>query len=117
MTKLIDGAALLLYCGIIFGLSAQESLPVPQLFDFQDKLIHAGAYFVMGLFSWRAFRHLGLQSGNLALLVILFCSIYGISDEWHQFYVPGRSASVWDWLADTLGAFLAVKVIQKLDLS
>lgn len=40
-------------------------------------------------------------------MVILFCSLYGISDEWHQSFVVGRSSDVLDWLADTSGAVLA----------
>ncbi len=117
MTKIIDWSALVGYCGLIFWLSAQETLPVPQVFNFQDKLIHAAAYYVMGVFSWRAFRYLGMQARHLALLSILFCSFYGVSDEWHQSFVTGRSSSVWDWLADTLGACLAAGSIQKLQLS
>jgi VanZ family protein len=40
------------------------------------------------------------------LLLVLVSSLYGVIDEVHQFYVPGRDCNVWDWLADTLGAFL-----------
>lgn len=58
MAKLLDWSALLAYCGLIFGLSAQETLPVPEVFDFQDKFLHLGAYCVMGIFSWRAFSGL-----------------------------------------------------------
>jgi VanZ family protein len=36
----------------------------------------------------------------------LAASLYGIIDETHQYFVPGRDCNVWDWLADTLGAFL-----------
>lgn len=114
MSKLMDWSALIGYCGLIFWLSAQETLPVPQVFNFQDKLIHAAAYFVMGVFSWRAFRQTGLQPRHLAILSILFCSLYGISDEWHQYFVPGRSSSVWDWLADTLGAAMAAGLLLRL---
>jgi VanZ family protein len=30
--------------------------------------------------------------------------VYGASDEFHQRFVPGRTADVLDWLADSLGA-------------
>jgi VanZ family protein len=33
-------------------------------------------------------------------------SAYGILDEVHQFFVPGRDCNVWDWIADTLGAVI-----------
>ena len=32
----------------------------------------------------------------------------GALDEWHQFYVPGRDASVFDWMADAAGTGVAV---------
>lgn len=116
MIKLFDGLALLGYCGVIFWLSAQESLPMPMVFEFQDKLHHGAAYFVMGLFSWRFFRHYALNRHHLLLVSGLFCSLYGISDEFHQSFVPGRDTSGWDWLADTLGGFLAVGVLHQLML-
>jgi VanZ family protein len=39
---------------------------------------------------------------------VLIASLYGASDELHQYFVPGRSAEVADWVADTLGALVAV---------
>eukprot|EP01035_Chromulina_nebulosa_P049365 gene49365-67042_t len=39
---------------------------------------------------------------------VLAASADGVSDEWHQSVVPGRSVEVADWLADTLGAAVAV---------
>ena len=41
---------------------------------------------------------------------ILIVSVFGASDEWHQSFTPGRSATVADWVADTLGAGLAAAV-------
>jgi VanZ family protein len=39
---------------------------------------------------------------------LLVVSAYGASDEWHQSFVPGRSTDVRDWIADTIGAALAI---------
>jgi VanZ family protein len=77
------------------------------MFDSQDKLIHATAYAVMAWLFWGTWKP--ALAGNISLLAILavvFCSAYGGSDEWHQSFVQGRDASVYDWLADTAGAFL-----------
>jgi VanZ family protein len=41
-------------------------------------------------------------------LAILIVSVFGMTDEWHQSFTPGRSVEFDDWLADTLGATLAV---------
>jgi len=108
MTKIFDVCLLLLYCLFIYWLSDQQSLPAPMWFEFQDKIYHAGAYFIMAAFVWRSFRHIINTPIVLALISILFCSLYGVSDEWHQSFVEGRSSDVMDWLADTSGAALAV---------
>ncbi|WGS87077.1 VanZ family protein [Methylomonas sp. UP202] len=106
-----DWTALAAFCGLIFWLSAQASLPVKMHFEFQDKVQHALAYFVMALFSWRAFRHRLVERRWLALVSVAYCSVYGISDEWHQSFVPGREPGVGDWLADSLGAALAAVLL------
>ncbi len=43
-----------------------------------------------------------------ALLVIILTGLYGAVYELHQSFVPGRDASVFDWLADVLGAVAGV---------
>ncbi|UTY25155.1 hypothetical protein E4N78_07050 [Treponema denticola] len=48
------------------------------------------------------------KAQKYVLLVICITVLYGLSDEIHQYFVPNRSSSVYDLLADALGAFLAV---------
>lgn len=110
----LDYLYLIAYCTLIYWLSGQKSLPAPQWFSFQDKIHHAAAYAGMAFFSWRSLRHFIQSSVMLAVAVIVFCSFYGASDEWHQSFVPGRDASAGDWLADTLGAGMAVALMYKL---
>ncbi len=100
------------YCGLIYWFSGQSHLPVPDVFHMQDKLIHAAAYAVMALLFWQAW-HRRMPKLWLVWMTVLFCSMYGISDEWHQSFVPGRDASVFDWLADTMGAFLLTMALYK----
>jgi VanZ family protein len=114
MIKFADSMVLLLYCGLIFWLSNQPWLAAPSLFENQDKLHHLGAYFIMGILAWRNFRHFLRTPALLAAISVTFCSLYGISDEWHQSFVEGRNSDLIDWLADTLGASLAVLSIHYL---
>lgn len=95
----------------IFILSAQSSLPLPPTpFFSPDKVAHFIAYgalaFALALWfpvaSWKA------HPFRTAFLVVLLTSLYGASDEAHQYFVPGRDTSVGDWVADTLGAIVAV---------
>lgn len=114
MLKIFDNLALVFYCAVIFWLSHQPSLPLPMLFEFQDKLHHFTAYFLMGVLAWRANRHFVKPPSTLAIVSIVFCSLYGISDEWHQSFVEGRTSDAWDWVADTIGASTALLAITRL---
>jgi VanZ family protein len=108
MIKIPDFTLLFFYCLFIYWLSDQPSLPAPMWFEHQDKLYHAGAYSIMGLLAWRSFKHLVSSPIILALLSIAFCSLYGLSDEWHQSFVAGRESDSVDWFADSSGAGLAI---------
>jgi len=39
--------------------------------------------------------------------------LYGATDEWHQLFVEGREVDALDWLADCLGATLALEFYKK----
>ncbi|MGZ5007220.1 MAG: VanZ family protein [Methylobacter sp.] len=114
MTKSLNFTLLSLYCAFIYWLSDQPTLPVPDLFSVQDKVLHAGAYFIMAVLAWRGFKQLGYSPIILVWLTITFCSLYGVSDEWHQSFVEGRTPDVADWLADTVGAGLAAFLAYRL---
>jgi hypothetical protein len=43
-----------------------------------------------------------------AWVAVLLVSLFGLTDEWHQSFTPGRMVEVADWVADTLGAIMAV---------
>ena len=114
MYKVIDFCNLFFYCTLIYWLSNQESLPTPHWFSFEDKLHHTAAYAVMAFLAWRSFRHrINNKPIILALVTLGFCSLYGVSDEWHQSFVVGRYSSVGDWIADTLGAAIACVALLK----
>jgi len=109
MNHLYRSLPALAWMGLIFFLSAQPKLPeVIFLFDGIDKLFHAGAYGVLGLLVSYA---LGVSSRRAALVAVALSSLYGASDELHQYFVPGRSCDVFDWLADTSGAAVAVAML------
>jgi VanZ family protein len=113
MIKIFDILALLFYCAIIYWFSSQSSLPLTMLFEYQDKLHHTAAYFIMGILAWRNFRHFVKPPFILAVVSIAFCSLYGITDEWHQSFVEGRQEDSLDWVADTFGATLAMLLLER----
>jgi VanZ family protein len=90
--------------GLIFWASSRSTLAEPELgIANLDKLEHFSVY---GLLATLLVR---LGRGSRAVwLALLAASLYGASDEWHQSFVPGRTCDVFDWLADTTGAALAI---------
>lgn len=110
--------ALILWMGIIFALSAQERLPQPDLgFIWQDKVQHAAAYAVLAFLTFSAaalLRRLRRSGVMLFGITLAWAALYGLSDEWHQSFVPGRDASALDWLADVIGAAIALLALSLL---
>jgi VanZ family protein len=99
-----------LYAGVIFYLSAQshpeEQLPSFLLKDVSDKVLHAVEYGILALLCYRALRWAAgpAVARQAVVLAIVTASVYGITDEAHQLFVPFRESSWQDWLADTIGA-------------
>ena len=93
----------------IFVLSHQpaKNLPLPALPGI-DKLAHMAIYGLLAATLIRAFsqRMRQFRPGRVVTIVVLWCLVYGISDEFHQSFIPTRSVSGLDVLADTVGALL-----------
>jgi VanZ family protein len=102
-----------LYGALIFYLSSlshpEEKLPGFVFVELSDKLLHMIEYGVLALLCYRAFRWAaGPQAAAYAtVLAIVATSLYGMTDEVHQAFVPLRESSVRDWIADTAGAVIA----------
>ncbi len=109
-----DFCGLLLYCAVIYWLSSQPQQPVQIHFSHQDKVLHAIAFMIMAVLVWRCFRHFDIGIRSRFGFSLLFCSLYGLADEWHQSFIPGRQTDIADWLADTTGAALCLFMLYKL---
>jgi VanZ family protein len=100
----------MVYAGLIFLLSSFAHFPeeVPPFAGY-DKLAHFIEYYFFGILICRWL----LNKKNLfvrrhALFITLLVGMcYGISDEWHQSFVPGRVASIWEALFDAVGILAA----------
>ena len=101
-----------LYAGAIFFLSAQshpeDQLPSFLLKDVSDKVLHAVEYGILALLCYRAFRWAAgpAVAQQAVVLAIVTASVFGVTDEMHQAFVPLRDVSWQDWLADTIGAII-----------
>jgi len=102
----------IVYCAAIF---IQSSFPTTEqlpAWPFLDKILHVTAYTLLGFLVFRA-----LATGRMAnkpilalIISILFAGLYGVSDEWHQSFVPGRSPEAADALADLIGGIIGASL-------
>jgi len=105
--RLLRLLPIILYCIGIFFLSGL-SKPPDAVSWMPDKIGHLILYAGLGWLVAREIQHYGVGSSRLILIgSAIFCLLYGITDELHQYFVPGRSAEIGDLLADTAGGFLA----------
>lgn len=92
--------------GIIFWLSSRPKPPFSWLadsVDWGDKLGHALIYAVLGALLWPAYSNVR-QRAKRIVRVLAAAAAYGLVDEIHQLFVPGRSFDLVDLAADAVGA-------------
>lgn len=123
MKRIILRLPALIIMGISWYLSSGtiDSMPIPSV---SDKIVHLVCFAGLG-FTWtwwfpkedwlaKPWKHI--------LYVTLVVAVYGVMDEVHQYFVPGRYASVLDWAADAAGGllggtagFIGAKLLQRFD--
>lgn len=89
------------WAGVIFWLSSQPGSALPGRFP--PEVGHFGAYFILAALLYGAL-HADGRHGRAIVIAIAVASVYGVSDEFHQSFVPMRTPDVADWVMDTFGA-------------
>ena len=109
-------AGVTIYCGAIFHLSSMPSPPFEPPFPFFDKVAHfflfggLGALVAIGLH--KASRE--YSSATRVVVPMVFCFLYGLSDEIHQLVTPERMYDLADLAADVLGAAVAAGLVSHI---
>ena len=108
MKRLLLWVPAVAYMALIFFASSMPGDEVPAIL--WDKLEHLLAYAVLGILFL-----VPLTAGQLSKLTamtgavaVLLSTLYGVVDEVHQSFTPGRFPDVRDLFADALGAALGV---------
>ena len=103
------------YSAVIYAFSSMSSPPQPVVIrgrleaDVISSIEHLIEYAVYGLLLITAFRSLGGRyAQNAPPLAILAATLYGATDELHQYFVPDRECSIADLGVDFIGASLGV---------
>jgi len=120
-TLLVRWGPVLLWMGVIFVFSAQPTLPRHPNDTIElltKKSGHLVEYAMLALLLRRALAAPDKptfwdQKGFLATLQAglwpwVIAVLYAASDEFHQWFVPGRAARIVDVLIDSVGACLAL---------
>ncbi len=107
-------AAVIAWMGVIFFLSSRPDLPnfAPGLPGLEELGGHLTAYGVLAGLLWWALR--GSRVRYPATWALVLAVAYGVSDEFHQSFVPGRDMSVSDLMVDLLGAGVALLLLTLL---
>lgn len=116
MKNVLRWGPVIVWMGIIFYLSHQPATSLEKMLPYFNRLFpsmqsfnwgHFLAYFILGLCMLLA---LGSKFNHWKgkIVVVIVCTLYGITDEVHQLYVEGRHFDVADIRNDAIGAALAM---------
>jgi len=95
---------------VIFGFSSLPGSAIPGSVADYSPVAHFVEYAVLGGLVVFALGPRGFVL-RFALLALLVCSLYAVSDEFHQSFTPGRTPDPVDWATDTIGAGVAIAAL------
>lgn len=95
--------ASVLWAVVILGITSVPGTAIPAGPEIPglDKVVHATMYGVLGYLVGGA---LAGEAGLAWVVAMAMIAAMAAGDEWHQEWIPGRSADVFDWVADVAGA-------------
>lgn len=114
-----DVVPLLLWMGLIFWLSSRSVLVTIEG-EATEKLFyksaHMAAYGVLAWCWWRVLSVTRQTDWPVLGWAFIFTVLYAVSDEVHQWYVPGRHGQLADVLFDAGGALAMILLIRRVRL-
>lgn len=108
----------LIWMVVIFGLSHQTGSDLNSYLPWVQRLMpwlnsfdmgHFVSYFILACLIWWAMASHRLIA---SFIVVLICILYGITDEYHQSFIAGRTPDLLDIRNDTIGALIAMVVVR-----
>jgi VanZ family protein len=79
--------------------------------------MHLFAYLIFGLtLIYGIYKSVNLSSIKEFLILFSCGSVYAITDEIHQYFVPGRTCDIFDILADITGIVLSYFIFYLLNI-
>lgn len=75
------------------------------------ELMHGVVYFVLAIFAELTVIGAINKKHDSVIITFIFCIFYGLTDEIHQLFVPGRSFQIIDLIMDASGALIAIVLV------
>lgn len=96
--KILIWLPVLLWMGLIFFMSSQTGLAGPAWISVTGHIVEYGV--LAGLFYFAFARTAGVDPFWIIIFTVILATAYGVTDEWHQSFVPGRVPDIMDVLTD-----------------
>lgn len=75
------------------------------------KSAHFCSYFILGILAFLIAKETFGFNKKTIIISVIFCMLYACTDEFHQYFVSGRSASIIDVMIDTCGSLLSTSIL------
>jgi VanZ family protein len=73
--------------------------------------MHGVVFLVLGLLVQNAVTQSGTKGMKASAIALAICVIYGITDETHQLFVPGRAFQISDLAMDSIGSIIGISTV------
>ncbi len=91
---------------------SEAQLKMAESIDFVvRKTAHFLEYTILGVLTVWAMEQSKCLKGRLFWVSLLWCILYAVSDETHQYFVPGRACKASDMVLDSAGALFGILLI------
>ncbi|GHV17964.1 hypothetical protein FACS18949_06990 [Clostridia bacterium] len=100
-----------LWAAGIFWVSSIPASGLPPNMGLWTNVGHFSEYLVFAVLIALTLRKQDRAIWKTALFAVIIASLYGASDEFHQWFVEGRYTDVLDWLTDTAGAVVGAVIV------
>lgn len=105
--RLLGWIGVLIWAAAIFYVSSRPGSTLPGGYSVEG---HLGEYAILGGLLTIALAEKDVDLTTVALAVLI-ASLYGITDEFHQHFVPMRTPDIIDWMLDTAGATIGALAV------
>lgn len=89
----------------------EQDIAIESLSHFVRKTAHFCIFGMLGLLVTSAVSTYTLTARKTSIISLVICALYAVSDEVHQYFVPGRACMIRDMLLDTCGSLCGVVLV------